>query len=169
MCGEEQYNFSDWLNVDLTQIRIYWTISRIGNSRFSICCLTATHKGWITLPLVLERLFCFCVSLCLWESFKISAVFCDPVWKEIFPAQESLSSLAFKPIHYLTYIDLKEVVDLFLRSTQVDLRLEHYWFFLSRRLAMRKKDDRLRSTTWSQVKHIVNDLIDALGLLFKKN
>ena len=43
----------------------------------------------------------------------ISAVFCGPE-KEVFPAQESLSSRALKHIHYLTYIDLKEVVDLFL-------------------------------------------------------
>ena len=62
----------------------------------------------------------FWVALCFRVQFKIAAVFFDPE-KEVFPAQESHSSRALKHFHYLTYIDLKEVVDLFLRSTQVGL------------------------------------------------
>ena len=46
--------------------------------------------------------------------------------KVVFAAQERLSSLALIHMYHLTYIDLKEVFDLFLRNTQGSLSLAHY-------------------------------------------
>ena len=57
------------------------------------------------------------------DSLKISGVFC--VQKVVFMAQERLSSLALIHTCYLTYMNLKEVVDLFLRSTQGSSRAWH--------------------------------------------
>ena len=57
------------------------------------------------------------------DSLKISSVFCGQ--KVVFMAQERLSSLALIHTCYLTYMNLKEVVDLFLRSTQGSSRAWH--------------------------------------------
>ena len=62
-----------------------------------------------------------CGPLSLRIKLKITAVFRDQ--KVVFVVQERLSSLALIHTCYLTYMNLKEVVDLFLRSTQVDLSL----------------------------------------------
>ena len=57
------------------------------------------------------------------DSLKTSGVFCGQ--KVVFMAQERLCSLALIHTCYLTYMNLQEVVDLFLRSTQGSSRAWH--------------------------------------------
>ena len=117
-----------------SDLRIYQqAASRIGNCRFPSGCLVAILQGGGGgSPIIFclkemndEGMYCsfFAWPFVFEDSLKISSVFCGQ--KVVFMAQERLSSLALIHTCYLTYMNLKEVVDLFLRSTQGSSRAWH--------------------------------------------